>query len=89
MPSTHRGHFAGSQNDDLGQLESHANAAGFPDQTANNLDCSQGQRGRGNAGQKIWKRRGRSPRRRGAEKLELAVSSSALTQLLYSYTDCV
>lgn len=72
--SSHPGPFARSQNADVGQLESHTNADGFPHQTVDNVDCAQGQGG-GNTGQKTWKRRGRSPRRRGAERLKLAVSS--------------
>lgn len=63
------------RNADLGQLESHTNAAGIPDQIVNGLDGTQGQTSGGNAGQQILKRRERSPRRRGTEKLELAVST--------------
>jgi hypothetical protein len=71
-------HSAGSQGADLGQLESHTNAAGFPGQIVNsNLGRAQGQRGRSSISisQTIGKRRGRSPQRRGAGKLKLAVSS--------------
>ena len=63
-----------SSNADLGQLGSHTSAVGFPGHIANSLDHTQGQRSRGNAGQRIWRRRGRSPRRRGTDKLQLAVS---------------
>jgi hypothetical protein len=81
-----------SRTADLGQPESHTNAAGIPDQIVNGLDGTGGQTSRGNAGQRILKRRGRSPRRRGAEKLQLAVSSSlpgALNEFLYSCADCI
>jgi hypothetical protein len=64
-----------SRNADLGQRESHTNAAGIPDRIVNGLDDTQGQTSRGSAGQRILRRRGRSPRRHGTEKLELAVSA--------------
>ena len=76
MSSSDPCHFAGSQNADLGRLESHT-AASFPNQIVNNSDRTQGWRS-GGTGQKIWKRRGRSPRHRGAETLQLAVSSRHL-----------
>ena len=82
MSSSHPCCFAGSQNANLGQPESRTNTASFPGQIANNPDRTQGQRSRGNVGQKIWKRRGRSPRRHGAEKLQLAVSSRCLEPTL-------
>ena len=71
--------FVGSQNTDLGQLGRRTNATDFPGQTANSVDRIQGQR---STGQRIWKRRGRSPRRHGAEKLELAVSLRRLESTL-------
>jgi hypothetical protein len=72
--------FAGTQNADLGQQESHTNADGFPCQcqNVNNRGHTHEERSRGNIGETIWKRRGRSPRRRGVEKLELAVSPRPL-----------
>jgi hypothetical protein len=44
-----------SRNADLGQLESHTNTAGIPDQIVNGLDGTQGQTSGGNAGQQILK----------------------------------
>jgi hypothetical protein len=85
VSSSHPRRFAGSQNVDLGRLGSHTNAPGFPDQ----LNRTQGQMSRGDAGQRIWKQRGRSPRRRGAEKLQLAVSSGALNPTLVFCADCI
>lgn len=74
--------LAGSQNADLGQQESHANATGFPDRVVNNFDRAEGQWGRSNTGQEIRKQRGRSPQRHGAENLLLAVSFRHLIVLL-------
>ena len=67
--------FAGTQNGDLGQ-ESHTNADGFlcQCQNVNNRGRTHGER----INETTRKRRGRSPRRRGLEQLELAVSSRPL-----------
>lgn len=72
--------FAGTQNADLGQQESYTNTDGFPCQCQNVNDRghTHEERSRGNIGETIRKRRGRSPRRRGVEKLELAVSPRPL-----------
>jgi hypothetical protein len=61
-----------------GQLESRTNVADNPGQIVNSLDRTQGQRSGGNDGQRIRKRRGRSPRHRGADKCRLDVSSRRL-----------
>ena len=55
-------------------ISSNANVAGFPRQIVNRLDRAQ----RGNVSQK---RRGRSPRRRGLDELQLAVSSRLLKSI--------
>jgi hypothetical protein len=71
------------RNADLGQLESHTNATGIPDQIVNGLDGTGGQTSRGNAGQRILKRRGRSPRRHGTQKIVLAVSTRRFKSLVF------
>ena len=71
-----------SSNADLGQLESHTNAAGFPGEIANSLDHTQGQRSTGNTGQRMWRRRGRSPQRRGTKSLQLTVSLKSTAAFL-------
>ena len=73
-------------NAEFGRLEGHNNSGSFPGQIENNLDRSQGQRSRGSTSQR---RRGRSPRRREAEKLQLAVSSGRLELTFVFCTDCV
>ena len=67
--------FAGTQNGNLGQ-ETRTNADGFPCQcqNTNNRGHMHGERINGTK----WKRRGRSPQRRGVEGLDLAVSSRPL-----------
>ena len=77
---SHQAHphsFARLQNTNLGEPESHTNPLSFSDQIDHSRRI-QGQRSRGNTGQIIRKQRGRSPRRRGAERLQLAVSSRHL-----------
>ncbi|KAH9953231.1 hypothetical protein BC827DRAFT_1273687 [Russula dissimulans] len=66
--------FARTQNAGLGQQESHTNAGGLPCpcQNVNNRGRMHEERSEGNIGETIRKRRGRSPRRRGVGRLELA-----------------
>lgn len=64
---------AGSQNDNRGQQETHTTATSLSGQIAMNSDRYHGSRD--SSGQKIRRRRGRSPHRRGAKENALAVSS--------------
>jgi hypothetical protein len=67
---------APSQNADRGQHQVHTTATGLPSQVSRDSDCAQGNRD--SSSQKIRRRRGRSPRRRGAKENALAVSPRPL-----------
>jgi hypothetical protein len=74
----------GSQSADRGQQGSHTTITSFPGQFVQDSDCIQGSRG--SSGQRIQRRRRRSPQHRGAKEIALAVSSPPAT---YFCADCV
>jgi hypothetical protein len=74
----------GFQSADRGQQGSHTTVTSLPGQVAPDSDCIR--ESRGSSGQRIQRRRRRSPQHRGAKEIALAVSSPPVT---YFCADCV